>query len=144
MIRLVALLTVLALTISPAIAQPPEIYRIEVSGPLPADPLMGFSIAIGNGRVAQLPDCPAGWTINLVNDANWQATIKGHAIEGSSSITIRMLERLFLVGGVPQDIAEVFKGPTSAKGKLTFMRNGELFTVDAPHTDLVPLPPRHR
>ena len=140
MSRLLTLLAALLLTVSPVIARPPLTYEIKVAGDLPNDPLMGFSIQIANGRIARLPDIPAGWVINLVNDSNWQTTIEGHAIEGSSSITIRTFGGLFLIGGVPPDIKDTFKGATTARGKLTFMgKDGEPVTVDAPRISLVPL-----
>ena len=100
---------------------------------------MGFSITVDNGQVARLPVCPAGWTINLLNDPDWRATIEGHAIVGAASIPIHMLPRLLLVSGVPANDALDVKGHIRSRGKLTFMRDGELFTVDAPRIDLLPV-----
>ena len=140
MSRLATLLAALLLTVLPAVARPPLTYEIKVTGSLPNDPLMGFNIQIANGRIARLPNIPAAWVINLVNDSDWQTTIEGHAIEGSSSITTRTFSGLFLIGGIPPDIKDTFKGATTARGKLTFMgKDGEPFTVDAPRIGLVPL-----
>ena len=143
MIRVLAWIATLALMASPAIARPPEIYRISIPGSVPAYPLMGFSITVDNGQVARLPVCPAGWAVDLLNDPNWRSTLDAHALVGAASLSIRMLPRLLLVSGVPA--ADVLDGKSHIRswGKLTFMRDGELFTVAAPRIDLLPIQSSH-
>ncbi len=105
------------------------------------DRLMGFSITVDNGQVARLPECPAGWTITVTNDPNWRATIEGQAIVGAASIPAPVLPRLVLVGAVPAADVLDAKDRIRAWGKLTFMRDGEPSTVDAPRIDLLPVGP---
>ncbi|WP_428395637.1 hypothetical protein [Lichenicoccus sp.] len=88
--------------------------------------LMGFELTIVSGRVAALRDCPAGWQIEVDNDAAWHATIRAHATVGAAALDASALRSLVLFSPAPAAVTSMVAGKFSVAGIVTVMRDGNL------------------
>ena len=87
---------------------------------------MGFTLDVRAGRVATLPDCPAGWQVTITNDPNWTAKVEALAIVGAAAIDASEVATLVTLAPEPPDIQASLPGHLSVSGALTIMRRGEL------------------
>ena len=122
------------------------VYRVSIPSVAPDSALIGIKLTIRSGRVYRLVDCPAGWSINVLNDPNWTTTLDAQAVVGAAAITSREASTMILVAAMPGADALPDAGPISATGKLTAMRygSGDTSTIKVSHVELVRYAPTRR
>jgi hypothetical protein len=77
--------------------------------PASKERVVGFEFHIKLGRIAQLPNTPIGWSLNIDNDPSWDATIKGSLIVGAAALDSKFFEHFLVVEkdeslGIPFDL----------------------------------------
>ena len=112
-----------------AYAKPPLLFAMTFQDIPKNSSLMGFELTIISGRVAALRDCPAGWQIEVDNDAAWHATVSAHATVGAAALDSRAVQTLVLVSPAPATVIDTVTGQFSVSGSATVMRNGNLTQI---------------
>ncbi len=122
------------------------VYRVSIPSVAPNSALIGIKLTIRSGRVYRLVDCPAGWSINVLNDPNWTTTLDAQAVVGAAAITSREASTMILVAAMPSAGALPNAGPISATGELTTMRygSGDTSTIKVTRVELVRYVPTKR
>ena len=77
------------------------IYRVSIPSVAPDSALIGIKLTIRSGRVYRLVDCPAGWSMNVLNDPSWTTTLDAEAVVGAAAITSREASTMILVTAMP-------------------------------------------
>ena len=115
------------------------VYRVSIPSVTPGSALIGIKLMIRSGRVYRLVDCPAGWSINVLNDPSWTTTLDAQAVVGAAAITSREASTMVLVTAMPSAGALPDAGLISATGELTTMRygSGDTSTIEMTHVELV-------
>ena len=116
-----------------------SVYRASIPGVAPHSALIGIKLTIRSSRVYRLVDCPAGWSINVLNDPDWTTTLDAQAVVAAAAITSREASTMILVAAMPSADALPDAGPISATGELTTMRygSGDTSTIKVTRVELV-------
>ena len=125
--------------VSAAGADDLPVYRVSIPSVAPGSALIGIKLTIRSGRVAKLVDCPAGWSLNVLNDPSWTTTLDAQAVVGAAAITSAEASTMILVAAMPGSGALPDAGPISATAELTTMRygSGDTSTVKVSSIKLV-------
>lgn len=74
---------------------------------LPTERLSKFDLHLNSAIVTSFPYVPAGWTINIDNNANWITEISGTAIEQSANLRPGAFADNFIhLDGIPPGLAK--------------------------------------
>ena len=107
-----------------------EALHLVAPGAAAGERLMGVRLKIDNGRVAALPDWPAGWRVAIDNDPSWHATLDAHATVGAAALPPAALAGLVSLAEPPEAAkSDLRSGPIHVSGEIVFMRDGEMRTV---------------
>ena len=123
-----------------------SVYRVSIPSVAADSAVIGIKLTIRSGRVYRLVDCPAGWSMNILNDPDWTTTLDAQAVVGAAAITSREASTMILVAAMPSADALPDAGPISATGELTTMRygSGDTSTIKVTRVDLVRYVPGKR